>query len=171
MTSRNSYMRNYYNTNLSYKEQCKLKSKERYLKLKEKGIKQQLTEAQKEVKRLRDAEYKQKHKEQLKEKKKNYYKSDIGKLNQKCAKQRQRARKYGHKTTTNDIRKLLLQAQDKCYWCKSKLNNNYHIDHYVPLSKGGTNEITNLVISCPKCNLEKNAKDPYLFAITKGSLF
>ena len=71
MTSRNSYMRNYYNTNLSYKEQCKLKSKERYLKLKEKGIKQQLTEAQKEVKRLRDAEYKQKHKEQLKEKKIN----------------------------------------------------------------------------------------------------
>jgi 5-methylcytosine-specific restriction endonuclease McrA len=34
---------------------------------------------------------------------------------------------------------------------------NWHIDHMVPLSKGGTYDIENLVPSCRKCNLDKGA--------------
>lgn len=62
--------------------------------------------------------------------------------------------------------------QDKiCYWCGDNCADNYHIDHYEPLSKGGTHEIENLVIACQTCNLRKNAKDPYEFAQEKGKLF
>lgn len=58
-----------------------------------------------------------------------------------------------------------------CYWCSVDCAENYHIDHYQPLSKGGQHIVTNLVIACPTCNLTKSAKDPYKFANTKGMLF
>ena len=32
-----------------------------------------------------------------------------------------------------------------------------HVDHIVPVKEGGTNEETNLVTSCDKCNLGKSA--------------
>jgi 5-methylcytosine-specific restriction endonuclease McrA len=34
-----------------------------------------------------------------------------------------------------------------------------HIDHIVPLAKGGKNELDNLQLLCGKCNLKKGAKD------------
>lgn len=58
-----------------------------------------------------------------------------------------------------------------CYWCGDECPDEYHIDHYVPLSKGGAHSEENLVISCPKCNIQKNAKDPYEFAQSFGKLF
>jgi len=64
------------------------------------------------------------------------------------------------------------KAQKKvCYWCSCKCGDNYHVDHYTPLSKGGTHTVDNLVIACPRCNLTKSAKDPYEFAQSVGRLF
>jgi len=36
----------------------------------------------------------------------------------------------------------------------------YHVDHVVPVSKGGTNRFGNLQLLCPRCNLTKGAKMP-----------
>lgn len=64
------------------------------------------------------------------------------------------------------------ESQEKrCYWCSDKCANNYHVDHYTPLSRGGKHELENLVIACPPCNITKNAKDPYQFANERGRLF
>lgn len=57
-----------------------------------------------------------------------------------------------------------------CYWCGCGCKRKYHVDHYVPLSKGGKHEIANLVIACPTCNLRKHAKDPFDFARQMGRL-
>lgn len=37
-------------------------------------------------------------------------------------------------------------------------NQDFDIDHMVPIASGGTNDPTNLVLSCPKCNNKKRAK-------------
>lgn len=58
-----------------------------------------------------------------------------------------------------------------CYWCSRSCKKAFHIDHYVPLSKGGEHKLENLVIACPKCNLTKSAKDPFEFAKSMGRLF
>lgn len=64
------------------------------------------------------------------------------------------------------------QAQQKvCYWCGVSCADSYHVDHYIPLSKGGAHTVKNLVIACPQCNLSKSAKDPYEFAASVGRLF
>lgn len=45
----------------------------------------------------------------------------------------------------------------KCVYCgKSAPDVVLHVDHIVPVSKGGTNEITNLVTACADCNLGKS---------------
>lgn len=59
----------------------------------------------------------------------------------------------------------------ECYWCGVSCGEGFHVDHYVPLIRGGKHALDNLVISCAPCNLKKNAKDPIEFAKTLGRLF
>lgn len=47
-----------------------------------------------------------------------------------------------------------------CHWCEAQCENGYHIDHVMPLSKGGAHEAWNLVIACQPCNQRKSAKHP-----------
>ncbi len=35
-----------------------------------------------------------------------------------------------------------------CAYCESTLNGNYHVDHMIPLSRGGRNTWSNLAITC-----------------------
>lgn len=72
--------------------------------------------------------------------------------------------------STRDLHEWTEAKPKVCYWCGSRCKSNYHVDHYVPLSRGGKHEIENLVIACAPCNLKKNAKDPFDFAREVGRL-
>lgn len=51
-------------------------------------------------------------------------------------------------------------AQPKvCNYCGRDCADNYHIDHIVPIAKGGLHQAHNLAIACPSCNQRKGAKD------------
>lgn len=58
--------------------------------------------------------------------------------------------------TQDDILELKQLQKNKCYYCGCSLNDNYHVDHKRPLSKGGSNWPKNLAVTCPLCNLRKN---------------
>lgn len=73
--------------------------------------------------------------------------------------------------STAEIAAWAASTPKVCYWCDKPCADKYHVDHYEPLVRGGRHAIANLVIACPKCNLEKNAKDPYVFALSRGRLF
>lgn len=69
------------------------------------------------------------------------------------------------KVTKDDINSLLLSTTH-CQWCDADLSKPdilTHIDHHIPLSKGGNNTISNLRAICSKCNLSKGAKMPEEF--------
>ena len=68
----------------------------------------------------------------------------------------------GFKLKKSDIDIMYDSQQGNCFYCDGELDN-YHIDHIIPLSKGGEHKLYNLVLSCPTCNLTKNAKDPEVF--------
>lgn len=68
------------------------------------------------------------------------------------------------KYTNQEIDLLLLAQEGLCYYCAVHLVNEdgkpkFHIDHYIPLAEGGHNEISNLVLSCPPCNLRKGIEE------------
>jgi len=46
-----------------------------------------------------------------------------------------------------------------CFYCKESLNSDFHIDHKVPIAKGGTHSLDNFALACMPCNQEKHAKD------------
>lgn len=55
----------------------------------------------------------------------------------------------------------------RCYWCKVGTKpgrKTRHIDHIIPLAKGGADSVANLCVACPTCNLTKSAKMPVEFA-------
>lgn len=75
------------------------------------------------------------------------------------------ARKRGApgKHTGEDREAQYRRQHGRCYWCGEKVGAKYHVDHVVPLARGGTNWPSNLVIACPRCNREKGAKMPHEF--------
>lgn len=53
----------------------------------------------------------------------------------------------------------------RCYWCGKRVSKRRrHIDHIVPLVKGGSDGVHNLCLSCENCNHRKNAKLPEVFS-------
>jgi 5-methylcytosine-specific restriction endonuclease McrA len=77
----------------------------------------------------------------------------------------------GGEHTEQDILRQHKAQKGKCYWCDCKLGEKYHVDHVIPLSKGGTNDPSNLVIACPTCNLSKHDKFPWEWDGNNGKLF
>ena len=70
--------------------------------------------------------------------------------------------------TDHDVKRQGECQRWRCWWCGKPCANEYHIDHLVPLARGGHNNPSNIVISCPHCNLSKSDKMPDEFA---GILF
>ena len=49
----------------------------------------------------------------------------------------------------------------RCYLCGNAIpKGERHVDHIVPLSKGGLHTASNLAVACAACNLSKHAKLP-----------
>lgn len=66
--------------------------------------------------------------------------------------------------TGDDIAAQYLRQRGRCYWCGERVSKSYHVDHVIPLAKGGSNGPENLVIACPECNRRKCAKMPHEFS-------
>lgn len=73
--------------------------------------------------------------------------------------------------TAADIELIHARQKYKCACCGKSTKEKKHVDHIVPISRGGSNWPSNLQILCPPCNLTKAAKDPIEFANQRGFLF
>jgi 5-methylcytosine-specific restriction endonuclease McrA len=72
--------------------------------------------------------------------------------------------------THKDILLRLDWQRGCCAACGDALANKYHVDHYIPLSRGGHNNPSNIQILCSSCNQRKHAKDPIVFYQEMGFL-
>lgn len=58
----------------------------------------------------------------------------------------------------------------KCPICRVGIAKKYHVDHIVPLKRGGRHEPLNIQLLCPTCNVRKSAKDPVAYMQERGFL-
>lgn len=90
---------------------------------------------------------------------------------------KQRVRDAKGTYTREQILTLRKLQEDQCFYCLASLLGpggeiNYpdepttcHIDHFTALCDHGTNEISNIVLACPSCNVRKGWEDGVLFAL------
>jgi hypothetical protein len=66
-----------------------------------------------------------------------------------------------YKRSVSETKKKYISAQQgwKCGHCQQQLSSSYEVDHIVPLYKGGSNDLTNLVSLCPNCHRNKTSMD------------
>jgi len=72
--------------------------------------------------------------------------------------------------TGAELKALHKRQNGKCAYCRELLKKGYHADHIQPLSKGGSNWISNIQLCCGGCNVRKNSTDPIEFAQRLGRL-
>lgn len=60
--------------------------------------------------------------------------------------------------TASDVIAMLRSQDGKCFYCCVDFGSEYHVDHKVPLFRGGSNWPGNLCLACPSCNISKGAK-------------
>jgi len=99
--------------------------------------------------------WRENHREEISEYGKTYRENNP----EKCAEKsnRRRALKMNANIIEN-IDRLFVYERDggRCHMCKRKVNRkNWHLDHIVPLSKGGDHSYKNVAVSCLYCNLSK----------------
>jgi len=71
--------------------------------------------------------------------------------------------------TGSDIQDIIKMQRGRCAYCRVRLGK-YHVDHIVPISKGGGNDRRNLQVLCASCNERKSAIDPIEFMQNQGRL-
>jgi 5-methylcytosine-specific restriction endonuclease McrA len=72
--------------------------------------------------------------------------------------------------TLEQVSELFKKQKGKCLNCRISIKIRYHVDHIMPLSKGGSNYISNIQLLCPRCNIKKYNKDPIEWAQENGRL-
>ncbi|WP_454825398.1 HNH endonuclease [Paraburkholderia xenovorans] len=90
----------------------------------------------------------------------------------KASKHRNRAKRRNAAGTHTacEIRELFSRQRGCCAVCRILLPKDYHEDHVVPLTRGGSNDIGNIQLLCPHCNRTKSDKDPITFMQQRGFL-
>lgn len=93
-----------------------------------------------------------------------------------AGKRKYKAAKRGAEGSHNgkDVIAIFERQRGLCANCKKKLFKSgakkYHVDHVIPLARGGSNWPSNLQCLCPTCNMRKGAKDPLDWANENGRL-
>jgi 5-methylcytosine-specific restriction endonuclease McrA len=68
------------------------------------------------------------------------------------------------KITPEDVLAQYATQNGTCFYGPHSLaQDNYQLDHYIPLKKGGSNEPSNIVLACPACNGSKHDSWPWDF--------
>ena len=137
------------------KEKISKKRKKHYNDNKEKIKKQR--EKNKESLSKKSREYYKKNKEKVKENNKKWIKENRDHKSMLTHLRREKEKKTKGFSDKIESFKIRMEEIGECVFCGSK--ENITIDHLIPISKGGSNEINNLFPACRSCNSSKNASD------------
>lgn len=123
-----------------------------------------------EAKRAGEAQYRDENRPKLRQKDANYRKNNPEKVRASWSSKAARRAKAEGTHTGDDIKALFAYQKGRCPICRESIKKKFHIDHIMPLIRGGRNDRSNLQLLCPTCNMRKGPKDPIVFAQERGLL-
>lgn len=114
------------------------------------------------------AEYRKNNRKLLREKGKEYRQTERGKETNYRKKLKRRSYKANVEFKPHKRKEILKRNNWTCQYCGIKVHDKRsgnwntpdkaHIDHIIPISKGGNSELSNLQVLCRTCNLSKSDK-------------
>ena len=107
-------------------------------------------------------ENKERRKKYIEEYRKEYYQRPETKRMERAHNQKRRSLKRAAYVFGSNMLQWLQGQEMICFYC-GKPVEDFHIDHIIPLSRGGAHCEGNWVVTCPQCNLSKNAKTAHEF--------
>jgi hypothetical protein len=100
------------------------------------------------------------HRDETRAAEKKWRQENPDKVRAASSRRRNQLANVGGSFTAADIEAIRVAQGNRCYICHKPLKK-YHIDHFIPLALGGSNDPGNLRLACPKCNMSKSAKHPH----------
>lgn len=70
----------------------------------------------------------------------------------------QKIASLGGSFTPQEWSALIVRQKGKCYDCGTILNKQLTVGHGVPLSRGGSNHISNIIGQCQRCNSSQGTR-------------
>lgn len=58
-----------------------------------------------------------------------------------------------------ELKRIFINQDYKCAYCRVELLPKLHVEHKTPLSSGGKHNIDNICFSCPDCNRLKHTRN------------
>ncbi|KDA05563.1 HNH endonuclease [Microbacterium sp. CH12i] len=99
------------------------------------------------------------HPESIRAKDERYRQANRERFRQKEAKRRALKVSNGaFQVTERDVLRLVARFDHRCAYCATPFTSRFHLDHIVPLARGGHHAIGNLAPACPDCNLSKGKR-------------
>lgn len=87
------------------------------------------------------------------------------------ANRRARKKAGGGRLSPGISNRLFALQRGRCACgCGERLGSDYHLDHVIPLARGGANVDSNMQLLRKACNLRKSSKDPVDFMREQGFL-
>lgn len=118
--------------------------------------------------RVTNANWRKRNPDKVRDKERRYAKAHPEKLRLKWRVRSARERAGSGSHSQNDVEVQYRSQKGRCWWCGDSLNGVFHVDHIIPLARGGSNNPDNICCSCAPCNLSKGSKLPYEW---RGRLF
>lgn len=159
-----------------YRDESRKKSQQWYLKNREyaaqkaKEWRQKNRERYRELGRLKARRYAEKNPERVRATVAAWRKANKDKLAHYASTRRVRKIGNGGTHTLQEWKDLVKKFNGKCFYCADP-ERPVTKDHLIPISKGGTDDIENIVPACRNCNSEKGSltADQYLSRKQKAS--
>ena len=115
-----------------------------------------------ELKREIDHKWKGSHRDERRVYNNGWWKAHPQQYKIKLHNYRARKRGNGGKLPHNAEAILFEQQEGFCYYCGELLYSSFvdyfHLEHKTPVSRGGSSDISNIVLSCATCNYKKGTK-------------
>jgi 5-methylcytosine-specific restriction endonuclease McrA len=130
------------------------------------GLEYRKTPAFRERQRARDQKYRAENYEKIKARVDRWGKDNperLKALNATRERTRRARKRNAQGTHTADDIIALRLSQGECFYCEATLGDRFHVDHFVPLARGGSNDPLNLVLACQTCNQRKHARLPWVW--------
>lgn len=114
----------------------------------------------------------QNKRDEIRQRQNAYERNHLEAKRARTEKRRLKIKAIGGVITAADLRTLYIEQEGRCAYCGISIywdiKNDIHLDHVMPLNRGGQHNTGNCLLTCSNCNLTKGQKTVVEWSRVRG---